>query len=117
PDGLFADDGLVEIKSRKPQLQLHYVLTGDIRFAHFIPMQSGMLVSGTDWCDYCSYSGVLPIHIKRVYANFYWHPRLTLALVVLDERAEEVQTYFDTLTALMPPTEYVDHFEEVNLQL
>src|SRR5699024_12456825 len=30
PDGLVSDDGLVEIKSRKPQLQLQYVLTGDI---------------------------------------------------------------------------------------
>src|SRR5699024_303651 len=46
PDGLVSDDGLVEIKSRKPQLQLQYVLTGDIPFAHFIQMQTGMLVSG-----------------------------------------------------------------------
>src|SRR5699024_8672013 len=117
PDGLVADDGLVEIKSRKPQLQLQYVLTGYIPFAHFIQMQTGMLVSGRDWCDYCSYSGGLPMHIKRVYADFSSHRRIIAALVALEERAEEVQTDFDTLTALMPPTEYVDHFEEVNLQL
>lgn len=117
PDGLVNDEGLVEIKSRKPQLQLQYVLTGDIPFAHFIQMQTGMFVSGRDWCDYCSYSGGLPMHIRRIHKDDTWQRRIIAALVVLEERAEEVQTDFDTLTALMPPTEYVDHFEEVNLQL
>src|SRR5699024_3410486 len=56
PDGLVADDGLVDIKTRKPHLQLQHVLTGDIPPAHFIQMQTAMLVSGRDWCDYCSYS-------------------------------------------------------------
>src|SRR5699024_10922724 len=117
PDGLVADDGLVEIKSGKPLLQLQYVLTGDIPFAHFIQMQTGMLVSGRDWCDYCSSSGGLPMHVKRVYANCSSPRPVITDLVVVGERAEEVQTDFDTLTALMQPTDYVDHFEEVNLQL
>src|SRR5699024_4227197 len=40
PDGLVSDDGLVEIKSRKTQLQMQYVLTGDIPCAHLLAMQS-----------------------------------------------------------------------------
>src|SRR5690625_3311666 len=43
PDGLVADDGLVEIKSRKPQLQLQYVLTDDISFVHFMQIETGIL--------------------------------------------------------------------------
>src|SRR5699024_7981692 len=95
-DGLVSDDGLVEIKSRKPQLQLQYMRTSYYPFAHVIQMQTWMLDRGRDWCNYCSYSGGLPMHIKRVYAAFSSQRRIIAALVVFEERAEEVHTDFDT---------------------
>ena len=117
PDGLVEADGLTEFKSRKPRLQLQYVLDGDIPFAHFIQMQTGMLVSGRAWCDYGSYSGGLPMHIQRVPKDDTWQRRIIAALDALEKRADTIIHTFHRLTLGMPPTEYVDHFEDVNLQL
>lgn len=116
PDGLVDDDGLTEFKSRKPRLQLQYVLNGQIPFAHFIQMHTGMLISGRDWCDYGSYSGGLPMHIQRVYKDETWQRRIIAALVELEKRAATDIFSFQELTQGMPPTEYVDHFPDLEIK-
>jgi len=117
PDGLVGDHGLIEIKSRKPKLHLQYVLTGQIPFAHMVQMQTGMLVSGRAWCDYISYSGGLPMHIKRVYSDAEMLEHILEAATHLEREIEQTMVKFKELTNGMPDTEYIDHFEEIEIQI
>lgn len=110
PDGLVGEHGLIEIKSRRPKLHLQYVLTGQIPFAHMVQMQTGMLVSGRAWCDYISYSGGLPMHIKRVYPDAEMLERILEAATHLEREVKQTMVKFKELTNGMPDTEYIDHF-------
>lgn len=112
PDGLVGDDGLIEIKSRKPRLQIEYALHGTIPHAHMIQMQTGMLVSGRKWCDYVSYSGGLPMSIKRVYADTTHQAQILAAVETFEKNAKHITEQYEKNTTGMPPTEYVDHFDD-----
>jgi len=112
PDGLVGETGLIEIKSRKPQLQVMHVLEPDVPHDHMAQMQAGMLVAGRDWCDYISYSGGLHLKVDRIFADIDWQQQILEAA----RRAEfairriviDYQTYVEQ--AGMPYTEYIDHF-------
>lgn len=66
PDGLIGEDGLLEIKTRKPELQIALLFDGEIPKEHMHQLQGGLLVSGRKWIDFVSYWPGLPIFIKRV---------------------------------------------------
>ncbi len=66
PDGLVSDIGLIECKSRLGKLQIGTIITGCVPAEHMMQIQTGLLVSGREWCDYVSYSGGLPMARYRV---------------------------------------------------
>jgi hypothetical protein len=73
PDGLVGDDGIIEIKSRRPQGQLIAFLSDRVPTSNMAQLQAGMFVTGRAWCDYVSYSAGLPLFVKRVHADPDWH--------------------------------------------
>lgn len=70
PDGLVGEDGLVESKSRRQKYQVQTALDiaagGSAPDEYMLQIQTGLLVSGRQWCDFLSYSGGLPMIVKRV---------------------------------------------------
>lgn len=66
PDSVIAEDGLVEVKTKLPHLQLELLLTGGLPPEHKAQVQGQMLVTGRQWVDFVSYWPKLPIHIVRV---------------------------------------------------
>jgi len=66
PDGLVGDDGLVEIKTKLPHLQIELLLNGGVPSEHLAQIQGGLWVSGREWCDFVSYYPGLPLFIVRV---------------------------------------------------
>ena len=73
PDGLVADRGLIEIKSRRQKYQIetlttHY-LAGDCPPDFLLQCHTGMLVSERQWLDLISYSGGLPMAVIRVWPD------------------------------------------------
>lgn len=72
PDGLVGDDGLIEFKSRKPKLQIETIVAAEMPAEHMQQVQTGLLVSGREWCDYVSYCGGLPMAVYRVDADKTW---------------------------------------------
>lgn len=66
PDGLVGDDGLIECKSRRGKYQIQTIAENEVPDEYALQLQTGLLVTGRKWIDFISYSGGLPMFVKRV---------------------------------------------------
>jgi len=66
PDGLVGEDGLIECKSRRQKFQAEVIISGAVPTEHILQIQTGLLITGREWCDYISYSGGMPMAVIRV---------------------------------------------------
>lgn len=115
PDGLVGNDGLIEIKSRRQKTQLHTILTGEIPAENMAQLQAGLLVSGREWIDYVSYSGGMPMWVKRVHPDPAWHAAILNAAARFEQTATEMVADYTTAIDGLPTTERIDHFAEIEL--
>lgn len=117
PDGLVADDGLIEIKSRAQKIQLKTVLTGEVPAENMAQLQTGLLVSGRPWIDYTSYCGGMKLWTKRVHPDPDWHAAIIGAVEQFEQTAADMVSRYLEATADMPMTERIDHYLELELNL
>lgn len=61
PDGLIGDDGMIEIKTKLPHLQLEAILDGALPAEHKAQCQGALWVSGRKWLRFVSYWPKLPL--------------------------------------------------------
>lgn len=66
PDSLLGDDGLLEIKTKLPHLQIEALDGGKLPAEHRAQVQGQLWVSGRDYCDFVSYWPRLPLFHVRV---------------------------------------------------
>jgi len=73
PDGYVGDDGLIEIKCPKISGHLSTLLGGSIDGGYILQMQWQLACTGRQWCDFVSFSPLLPVHMqlfkKRIYRD------------------------------------------------
>lgn len=69
PDGLVGDDGMIECKSRRQKYQIETWLTEGVPTNYVIQVQTALLVTERQWCDFISYSGGLPMRVVRAYPD------------------------------------------------
>jgi len=113
PDGLVGDDGLIEIKSRKQKIQLRTIIEDAVPLENMAQIQCGLLVSGREWLDYVSYSGGMPLYVKRVYPDINWFTAIKDAVTAFEDNASQmIDTYLAAIDG-RPTTERIDHFEEI----
>lgn len=113
PDGLVLEDGAIEIKSRLQKIQLLTILSGEVPAENMAQCQAVLLVSGRDWLDYLSYRGGMPLLPIRVYPERRWHEVIVEAVRVCEENIAKMIAIYDEKVKDLPPTEYIDHFEEI----
>lgn len=65
PDGLVGDLGQIEIKSRRQAFQVETIANGAIPSEYVVQVQTGLLVTGREWCDFLSYSNGMPMDVMR----------------------------------------------------
>lgn len=92
PDTLVGDDGLLEIKTKLPALQIEAVLAGKLPNEHVAQVQGQLLVSGRQWCDFRSYWPGLPELRVRVYRD-------TAYLSTLNQELQQFIRELDILVA------------------
>lgn len=63
PDGMVADDGLVEIKCPNTATHIDYLRTKKVPNKYLYQMQWQMAVTGRQWCDFVSYDPRMPEHL------------------------------------------------------
>ena len=118
PDGLVdAGNGLIEIKSRRPKKHVKTVLSGAAPIENMAQLQTGLLVSGRDWCDYVSYCGGMAMWVTRVFPD----PRWQKAIVDAARRAEQalaeiVRVYADE-TAGLVMTDITDLTSDLDIKV
>ena len=69
PDALVGDDGLIECKSRRQKYQVETIASGEMPAEYMLQCQTGLLVTGRKWLDFCSYSNGLPMIVIRIYPD------------------------------------------------
>lgn len=113
PDGLVGEDGLIEIKSRRPKEHLKTVLKGLPPLENMAQMHAGMLVSGREWCEYVSYCAGLPLWVKRVYPDQRWIDAIHAAAETFEINVTNIIANFKSATDGLPTTERRDDLEIV----
>ena len=69
PDGLIADDGLVEIKCPNTATHLDTLLGQTVPDKYVVQMQWQMACTGRGWCDFVSYDPRLPSPMRLFVAR------------------------------------------------
>lgn len=69
PDSLIGNDGLLEIKTKLPHLQLEYLLSEKSPTEHMKQIQGQIMIAEREWCDFVSFWPGLPLFVKRVYRD------------------------------------------------
>lgn len=113
PDGLVGEDGLIEIKSRRPKEHLATVLSGRSPAYNIAQMQAGMLITGRSWCDYISFSAGLPLWVNRVEADPCWFKAIEAAVTEFEINVTNIVNNFTTATEGLPMTERRASIEEI----
>ena len=121
PDGLVNDDGLIEAKSRRQKYQIQTIVENvwadkstTIPAEYVMQIQTGLLVSEREWCDFLSYSNGLPMIAIRVYPDDKVQAAIIEAAAEFEARLQEgLEDYHSALLsdARLVPTERKEYEE------
>ena len=113
PDGLVGDEGLVEIKSRRPKKQVSTIISGHPPAETMPQIQCGLLVSGRKWLDYISFAGGMPMWVHRVYPDQRWFDAIIAAGRTFESNAAEMIRLYSESAEGFPMTERIIEQEMV----
>ncbi len=69
PDAFVGSEGMVQVKTAEPAIQLERVLKPELPAEHLIQVQGEMWVCERAWSDFVSYWPGLPLMVVRVYRD------------------------------------------------
>jgi YqaJ-like viral recombinase domain len=69
PDCLIGANGMAEIKTKLPHLQIDVLLAGELPSEHKAQCQGALWVAEREWIDFISYWPRLPLFLKRVHRD------------------------------------------------
>jgi hypothetical protein len=70
-------------------------------------LQAGLLVSGRQWIDYVSYSGGMPLWVRRVHPDPKWSQAIIATVRQFERTATDMASRYETAVAGLPTTERV----------
>lgn len=90
PDGLVGDEGGIECKSRIQKYQIQAIASGDMPEEFALQVQGLLWISGREWWDFISYSGGLPMFVKRVLPDERYQQAIRDACESTEEKIQKV---------------------------
>lgn len=90
PDALLRLDGLLEIKTRTPDLQIELLLQDRLPPEHRAQVQGNIWVAEREWCDLAVYSPGLPLFVCREYRDDGYIANLAGAVNRFNEELAEI---------------------------
>jgi hypothetical protein len=123
PDGLIGDDGLIECKSRMPKFQVRTIMDhivaqepdSPIPMEFMLQVQTGLFVTGREWCDFISYSNGLNMVVIRVYPDEKIIEAIKDATTKAEQKITEMMSAYDAAVnssdVRIHPVPFVDYTE------
>lgn len=103
PDGLVGEDGLLEIKTRKPELQFATIMADEVPADYIPQIQFQLLVTNRRWVDFVSFCDGLPLYVRRVFPDLDKQAVLIAAVQSAEMGiAERVADYLKAAAGLVP---------------
>lgn len=97
PDSLVGADGMLEIKTKKPDLLIEVLLRDQFPAEHVAQCQGALWIAEREWIDIVCYFPRMPIFVKRAQRDEVYIARLAKAIdtfnAELDELVETIQRY------------------------
>lgn len=115
PDGLVGDDGLIEVKSRRPKKHLEAILADTVPAENMAQIQAGLLVTGRAWCDYVSYCGGMPMWRKRVLPDERWQDAILAAVAAFETTAASMIATYTRAVQGLPATERINYNADIEV--
>lgn len=110
PDGLVGEDGLIEIKSAKAKIQVQRIVDGECPSEHYAQVQTGLWVTGREWCDFISYSNGMAMQVIRVKADPAYHELIEAAAIAFEAKVAEVIAAYERNSE---PFHMADYYEPI----
>ena len=114
PDGLVNDDGLVEVKSRMSKHQAKTIISNEVPDEYMMQLQTGLLVSERKWIDFISYSGGMPMFVKRVLPDPEIQTAIIEATSIAYEQVNDMLKQYNENSKDLHPTLFKQN-EEIEL--
>lgn len=95
PDGLVADDGLVEIKCPNTATHIETLLNEAVPGKYFTQMQAQMACTGRAWCDFVSFDPRLPGDMQM------WISRVQRDDAMIADMEREISAFLSKLDEKM----------------
>lgn len=115
PDGLVGEDGLIEIKSRKPKKHVQTILSGKPPAENMAQLQTGLFVSGRAWIDYVSFCPGMPLWVSRVHPDERWFEVIEATVTEFSNTVDATISAYADAVAGFPATERIPEFEEIRI--
>jgi hypothetical protein len=90
PDSLLGDDGLLEIKTKLPYIQLDVLEKDRVPPEHIAQIQGQLWISGRAYCDFVSYWPKLPLFVKRIERDEKYIATLIQAVADFNGELDEI---------------------------
>jgi hypothetical protein len=116
PDGLVADDGLIEVKSCKQSIQVERILAGVVPAEHRLQMQAGMYISGRKWCDFISFSNGMPLLVIREYADKELFALMASTVSAFYAQVDAMLADYKEKTINAPVAEYLELDGDIDVE-
>lgn len=117
PDGLVGDDGLIECKSRRGKFQVQTIAENEVPEEYVLQLQTGLLVTGRKWIDFISYSGGLPMFVKRVEPDPLIQGAILAAATAFELKLAEKEREYRASLTIMPKLINTERRVEMEMHL
>lgn len=117
PDGFVGDDGLIEVKSRLAKHQIKTAMSAVMPAEYALQVQTGLLITGREWCDFISYCGGLHMIVIRVLPDVEMQEAIVAAAVLFEEKVQTVMGEYiaNVASSQWHPTERVERDLELTV--
>lgn len=99
PDSLIGGDGLLEIKTKLPHLQIEVLLADELPSEHVAQVQGQLWICARAWCDFVSYWPGLPLFVKRVERDEAYIARLAESVREFNEELQTLEARIRAMAA------------------
>ena len=90
PDSRISKDGLLEIKTKLPDILIDVLKKDKVPPEHVAQCQGALWVAEREWIDFVAYWPKMPIFIKRLYRDEDYIKKLSSAVDAFNDELEQV---------------------------